>query len=144
MTQKTFLFFLSLFLLLLSGMTLSAKEQAALTPMGALGAFSDIEKAILFSTLQENLSIHYILISQQNFEKAQEQAFDELEAEECTEDQCFAKIQELLQVENLFLFQMNREQSFTQLKLTRINIDGERTVRNALCNACDIETLIQK
>ena len=131
-------------LLFLGSMNLYAQEQAVLVPMGALGAFSETEKRIVFNRVQESLSLHYSLVSQERFEKAQEQAFDELEAEECTEDQCFALIQELLQVENLFVFNMTREKDYTQLSLTRVDFDGQRTVRTALCQDCNIEELNAK
>ena len=64
-------------------------------------------------------STQYVLASQKAFEAAQTQAFDELEYDECTEDQCFALIQQILQVDNLFLFNMTREGNFTQLSLTQ-------------------------
>ena len=76
---------------------------AALAPMGALGEFSEMEKQIIFNSLQESLSTYYLLASQKSFEAAQEKAFEELDYEECTEDQCFALIQQILQVDNLFL-----------------------------------------
>jgi len=144
MPQKFASLFLSILLFFSGASILHAQEQAALAPMGALGNFSEVEKQILFNALQENLSIHYSLVSQQRFETAQEQAFDELEAEECTEDQCFAKIQELLQVENLFIFSIAKDNTYTQLSLTRVDIDGQRTVRTALCKQCNLEELNAK
>ena len=69
------------------------KQKACLAPMGALGDISEMQKRIIFNSLQESLSTHYILASQKAFEAAQTQAFDELEYDECTEDQCFALIQ---------------------------------------------------
>ena len=106
--------------------------------MGAYGKISEMEQRIYFNTLQESLSINYALVSQKLFEQAQEQAFNELDFEECTEEQCFALIQELLQVENLFLFQIVREDTFSQLTLTHIDLDNQRTVRTAFCEDCGI------
>jgi len=106
--------------------------------MGVFGEISEMEQRIYFNTLQEPLSIHYSLVSQKLFEQAQEQAFNELDFEECTEEQCFALIQELLQVENLFLFQIVREGTFSQLTLTNIDLDNQRTVRTAFCEDCGI------
>jgi len=91
--------------------------------------------------LQESLSTQYILASQKAFEAAQTQAFDELEYDECTEDQCFALIQQILQVDNLFLFNMTREGNFTQLSLTRVDLDSQRLVRTSSCVECNIEQL---
>ena len=66
--------------------------------MGALGDISEMQKQIIFNSLQESLSTQYVLASQKAFEAAQTQAFDELEYDECTEDQCFALIQQILQL----------------------------------------------
>ena len=120
------------------------KMPAALAPMGTLGNISKTEKQIIFNSLQESLSTYYLLASQKSFEKAQDQAFEELDYEECTEDQCFALIQQILQVDNLFLFNLTREESFTQLSLTRVDLDSQRLVRTVLCEDCDIGTLSTK
>ena len=117
------------------------KQGASLAPMGALGDISEMQKQIIFNSLQESLSTKYILASQKAFEEAQTQAFDELEYEECTEEQCFAMIQQILQADNLFLFNMTREGNFTQLSLTRVDIDSQRLVRTASCEDCTIKDL---
>ena len=117
------------------------KQGACLAPMGALGDISDMQKQIIFNSLQESLSTQYVLASQKAFEAAQTQAFDDLEYDECTEDQCFALIQQILQVDNLFLFNMTREGNFTQLSLTRVDIDSQRLVRTASCEDCTIKEL---
>ena len=117
------------------------KQGACLAPMGALGDISEMQKQIIFNSLQESLSTKYILASQKAFEEAQTQAFDELEYEECTEEQCFAMIQQILQADNLFLFNMTREGNFTQLSLTRVDIDSQRLVRTASCENCTIKEL---
>ena len=117
------------------------KQGACLAPMGALGDISEMQKQIIFNSLQESLSTKYILASQKAFEEAQTQAFDELEYDECTEEQCFAMIQQILQADNLFLFNMTREGNFTQLSLTRVDIDSQRLVRTASCEDCTIKEL---
>ena len=117
------------------------KQGACLAPMGALGDISEMQKQIIFNSLQESLSTKYILASQKAFEEAQTQAFDELEYEECTEEQCFAMIQQILQADNLFLFNMTREGNFTQLSLTRVDLDSQRLVRTSSCVECNIEQL---
>ena len=120
------------------------KMAAALAPMGALGEFSEMEKQIIFNSLQESLSTYYLLASQKSFEAAQEKAFEELDYEECTEDQCFSLIQQILQVDNLFLFSMTREGTFSQLSLTRVDLDSQRLVRTAICEDCGIGDLNSK
>jgi len=109
--------------------------------MGALGDFSEMQKQIIFNSLQESLSTQYVLASQKAFEAAKTQAFEELDFDECTEDQCFALIQQILQVDNLFLFNMTREGNFTQLSLTRVDLDSQRLVRTSSCVECNIEQL---
>ena len=120
------------------------KGMAALTPMGSLGKFSEMEKQIIFNSLQESLSTRYTLASQKSYEAAETQAFEELDYDECTEDQCFALIQQILQVDNLFLFNMTREGNFTQLSLTRVDLDSKRLVRTSSCADCNIEQLNTK
>ena len=117
------------------------KQKACLAPMGSLGDFSEMEKQIIFNSLQESLSTHYVLASQKAFEAAQTQAFEELDYDECTEDQCFALIQQILQVDNLFLFNVTREGTFTQLSLTRVDVDSQRLVRTSSCSECNINEL---
>ena len=117
------------------------KQKACLAPMGALGDISEMQKQIIFNSLQESLSTQYVLASQKAFEAAMTQAFEELDFDECTEDQCFALIQQILQVDNLFLFNMTREGNFTQLSLTRVDLDSQRLVRTSSCVECNIEQL---
>jgi hypothetical protein len=137
-------FFIFLGIALLPLVAMAQKPPAGLAPMGALGDFSEMEKTILFNSLQEYLSTYYALASQKAFEQAQDAAFDELDYEECTEDQCFAAIQQILQVDNLFLFNVTREGTFTQLSLTAVNLDSERLVRTAVCDNCGIGELNAK
>ena len=103
-----------------------------------------MEKQIIFNSLQESLSTRYTLASQKSYEAAETQAFEELDYDECTEDQCFALIQQILQVDNLFLFNMTREGNFTQLSLTRVDLDSKRLVRTSSCADCNIEQLNTK
>ena len=44
------------------------KQKACLAPMGALGDFSEMQKQIIFNSLQESLSTQYVLASQKAFE----------------------------------------------------------------------------
>jgi hypothetical protein len=129
------------FALLAANSHAQEKEMAALTPMGALGEFTEMEKQIIFNSLQESLSTHYALASQKAFEAALTKAFEELDYEECTEDQCFALIQQILQVDNLFLFNMTREGTYTRLSLTRVDLDSQRLVRTSFCEDCSIGQL---
>ena len=139
--RKILIIFTLSILILTSTAYAQEKQKACLAPMGALGDISEMQKQIIFNSLQESLSTQYVLASQKAFEAAQTQAFDELEYDECTEDQCFALIQQILQVDNLFLFNMTREGNFTQLSLTRVDLDSQRLVRTSSCVECNIEQL---
>ena len=70
-----------------------------------------------------------------------EVAFEELDYDECTEDQCFSKIQDILQVENIFSFQIIKEDDFYQLSL-KLNTLDEKIIQTELCENCStIEVL---
>ena len=62
------------------------------------------------------------------YEKAEQEAFQQMNASECTEDQCIAIIQELLQVEYFFMFEILQSDDLQQLKITRVDLDGNRIV----------------
>ena len=125
--------------LLISNLTFAQEKQtAALAPMGSLGDLNEVEKRIIFNSLQESLSKYYTLTSQKMYEKAEEEAFQVMDADECTEDQCIAIIQELLQVEYFFMFEILQSGNFQQMKITRVDIDGNRDVRTTTCEDCNI------
>ena len=77
------------------------KPAALIAPVAVIGEISTARKKILQNTLHESLSGEFRIVSEERFEKAQEQASQDLDDEECTEDPCIMLIQELLQVEHL-------------------------------------------
>lgn len=77
------------------------------------------------------------LVSQQDFIRAQIKVFEELEAEECTEEACIRKIQELLQVDRLFSLLIIREGKLTHLTLSLTRQD-DKIVREIECINCEI------
>ena len=79
--------------------------------------FQQRGKKILQNTLHESLSGEFRIVSEERFEKAQEQASQELDYEECTEDQCIMLIQELLQVEHLFQLEVIQKGRIIQFNL---------------------------
>ena len=116
------------------------KPTAALAPMGALGELDEIEKRIIFNSLQESLSKYYTLTSQKMYEKAEEQAFQEMDADECTEEQCIMMIREILQVENSFQMVLMEEEGDTQISLTWNDLDKKR-VEEEYCEGCKTKQL---
>ena len=64
-----------------------------------------------------------------------EQVFEELEYEECSEDTCIMRIQEMLQVENVFNLQIIGEGTDSQLNLKWITLD-EKKNETDVCLGC--------
>jgi hypothetical protein len=89
------------------------------------------------------LTKYFRLVPQDKFEEAQEKAFEELEFEECTEDQCIMMIQEILQVENVFSLQLVAEDVDTQLSLTWVGLE-EKKVLTDFCEGCKTKELNSK
>ena len=69
-----------------------------------MGDFSDSRKQIIQNSLSQELTKYFRLVPQDKFGEAQEKVFEELEYEECTEDPCIMSIQEILQYENVLVY----------------------------------------
>jgi len=121
----------------------SERPETIVIPVGTLGDISDSRKQIIQNTLSQELTKYFRLVPQDKFEEAQEKAFEELEYEECTEDQCIMMIQELLQVENVFSLQLVAEDGDTQLSLTWVGLD-EKKVLTDFCEECKTKELNSK
>ena len=133
-----FFFFLLILFVMTSFTYAQEKKTAALAPLASMGDIDEIQKKVIFNSLQESISKYYALSSQKMYEKAEEEAFQQMDADECTEDQCIAIIQELLQVEYFFMFEILQTGNFQQLKLTRVDLDNQRDVRTITCEECSI------
>ena len=116
------------------------KPQAALGRVAALGEISETQKKIILTRVESRLSKAYDLISQEQFARAEEAAFASLDIAQCTEEQCIRRIQEILQVDRLFILQIIREGEFTQLSLNLIREDSKRVVER-VCDKCSIAQL---
>ncbi len=121
----------------------SERPETIVVPVGTLGDISDSRKQIIQNTLSQELTKYFRLVPKDKFEEAQEQAFEELEYEECTEEQCIMMIQEILQVENVFSLQLIAEDIDTQLSLTWIGL-GEKKVLTDYCEDCKTKELNSK
>ena len=121
----------------------SERSETIVVPVGTLGDISDSRKQIIQNTLNQELTKYFRLVPKDKFEEAQEQAFEELEYEECTEEQCIMMIQEILQVENVFSLQLIAEGIDTQLSLTWIGL-GEKKVLTDYCEDCKTKELNSK
>ena len=111
------------------------RQETIVIPVSSLGDVSEIRKRIIQNSLTQELSKYFRVVPQNRFEAAQEKAFEQLEYEECTEDQCIMLIQEMLQVENLFHLEIIREEGDTQLNLKWVNLDEKRNTE-FYCEGC--------
>ena len=107
-----------------------------MVPVSSLGDVSETRKQILQNTLEDELKTHFRLVPQEKYEEVLEKVFEELEYEECTEDQCIVRIQEMLQVENVFHLQVLGEGKDTQLSLSWRTLDEKRK-ETEVCNNCN-------
>ena len=128
----------------------SEKPQTIIVPTGSLGEISEVRKKMLEMTLISNLDDHFAIVPKDLFEEAQEKAFEELDYEECTEEQCIMMIKEILQVENSFQLVVLAEDDVTQISVIWNDLDQKR-VEEEFCEGCKtkelsktIENLVQK
>ena len=120
----------------------ASKGKAAIIPTGTIGDIKESQKSIITNKFLDELSNDYDIVPQEEYEKAEEEAFQQLDYEECTEDQCIRLIQELLQVENIFKLQMIREGMDTQVSLTLTDLD-RKLVKSYFCEDCNTSSLIK-
>ena len=139
--MKHLLILLSLLLLSSPLFGQSGKPQTIIIPTGSLGDISKTRIRILEKTLESKLDDHFAIVPKEIFEEAKEKAFEELDYEECTEEQCIMKIQELLQVENAFKMELVSEGVDTQISLTW-NDQNQKRVEAEYCEGCKTKNLI--
>ena len=104
----------------------SERPETIIVPVSSMGDVSDTRKQILQNTLYDELNAHFRLVPQEKYEQVLEQVFEELEYEECSEDTCIMRVQEMLQVENVFHLQVIGERDDTQLSLSWRTLDEKR------------------
>ena len=124
--MKHILIILSILLLSSPLFGQSEKPQTIIIPTDSLGEISEVRKKMLEKTLESKLDDYFAIIPKDLFEEAQEQAFQEMESDECTEEQCIMKIREILQVENSFQMVLMVEEENTQISLTWNDLDQKR------------------
>ena len=124
-------------LLLLSSPVIGQSErpETIIVPVSSMGDVSDTRKQILQNTLTDELKKHFRIVPQEKYEQVLEQVFQELEYEECSEDTCIMRVQEMLQVENVFNLQIIGEGKDSQLNLKWITLDEKRNEED-YCEGC--------
>ena len=125
-----------------SSLPRSSKGKAVVIPIGTIGNIKESQKLIITNKFLDELSSDYDIVPQDEYEKAEEKAFQELEYEECTVEQCIRLIQEMLQVENMFKLELIREDRDTQVSLTLIDVD-KKLVKTDFCENCKTSDLIK-
>ena len=132
--------FLTFFLFTFPVFGQSEKPQTIIVPTGSLGNISEVRKKMLEKTLESALDDHFDIVPKDLFEEAQEKAFEELDYEECTEEQCIMMIKEILQVENSFQLVLMEEDGDTHISLTWNDLDKKR-VEEDYCEGCKTKDL---
>ena len=82
------------------------RPPALINKLVTLGPIEEVQKQIVFNHLQAVLSEKFELVSQRRFDEAQNMAFEELDYDQCTEENCIRFIQDTLQVESFFSLQL--------------------------------------
>ena len=118
----------------------SEKSQTIIIPTGSLGKISENRKKILEKTLESKLDDYFDIVPKELFEEAQEQVFQDMDSDECTEEQCIAMIQEILQVPNAFQLTLITDEGDTQISLTWNDMQRKR-VEEDYCEDCKTKEL---
>jgi len=113
----------------------SERPETIIIPVSGIGDVSNTRKLILENTLTDELKKHFRIIPQEKYEQVLEQVFQELEYEECSEDTCIMRVQEMLQVENVFNLQVIGEGNDSQLNLKWITLDEKKNEED-FCEGC--------
>ena len=93
----------------------SERPETIIIPVSSMGDVSDTRKQILQNTLTDELKKYIRIVPQEKYEQVLEPVFEELEYEECSEDTCILMVQEMLQVENVFVGVFSHDDSFSFL-----------------------------
>jgi hypothetical protein len=118
----------------------SERPETIIVPVSGIGDVSNTRKLILENTLTNELKKHFRIVPQEKYKQVLEQVFEELEYEECNEDTCIMRIQEILQVENVFNLQIIGEGKDTQLNLKWITLDEKKNEEH-YCEECGTRDL---
>ena len=113
----------------------SERPETIIIPVSSLGNVPEVREQILQNTLTDELKKNFRIVPQEKYEQVLEQVFEELEYEECSEDTCILRVQEMLQVENVFHLQVIGEGKDTQLNLTWRTLDEKKNEED-YCKGC--------
>jgi len=132
-----------MFLFSVPSIAQTERSQAAVAPLSTLGNISKTQKEIVFNRLLDEISEHYDIVPQKQYKNAEKLVTLGQESGQCSVDQCFRDIQEVLQVENLYILRIVSEGKDIQLSLTLIDLD-KKTIRSDFCEKCNTKTLQER
>ena len=121
----------------------SERPETIIIPVSGIGEIPNSRKLILQNKLTNKLKQYFRIVPQEKYEQVLEQVFEELEYEECSEDTCIMRVQEMLQVENVFHLQLIGEGNDIQLNLKWITLD-EKKNEEFFCEKCSTKDLYYK
>ena len=141
--MKHLLIILSIFLLTSPLFGQSERPETIIIPVSGIGEIPNSRKLILQNKLTNKIKQYFRIVPQDKYEQVLEQAFEELKYEECSEDQCIIRVQELLQVENVFRLQLIVEGNDIQLNLKWTTLEENRN-EEYFCEKCSTKDLYYK
>jgi hypothetical protein len=121
----------------------SERPETIIIPVSGIGEISNSRKLILQNKLTNKLKQYFRIVPQEKYEQVLEQVFEELEYEECSEDTCIMRVQEMLQVENVFHLQLIGEGNDIQLNLKWTTLEEKRN-EEYFCEKCSTKDLYYK
>ena len=133
------------------GIIFAVPSRAIIAPISVSGDISSYEKQILFNHFREQVNKEYHLVSHKVLELISEQGLNSFDIEDCNNSKCVRIILNFLKnlrikynTEDLFLFQLVRSKSETQLsfKFASMSIpEVTKILVNKSCKKCDLEKL---
>ena len=121
----------------------SERPETIIIPVSGIGEIPNSRKLILQNKLTNKLKQFFRIVPQEKYEQVLEQVFEELEYEECSEDTCIMRVQEMLQVENVFHLQLIGEGNDIQLNLKWTTLEEKRN-EEYFCEKCSTKDLYYK
>lgn len=120
------------------------KSGAATSPLRALGrGIKATEETIIMNSLRDNLSRFYNLRPQKEFDDAARNYFDEVEAEQFTEEKSILAIQKALKIDRIFTLSLIREGKLTQISVG-LSRGEDKFLKQASCQQCELPQLQER
>ena len=132
-----------LFILLMINSLFSQSERpnSVVTPISSIGELSENRKLILQNTLTDELKEHFKFVK---LNKVFSDPFglieEEINLENCYNDICMKRVQNIFHVENVFHLQLIEVVDGTQMNLKWMNLEEKRN-EEEFCEVCGIQEM---